>query len=779
MGIGRETPFSIKIKTMNDETARKGSLRGARADGNDALPAVSRRTFLHGLTAVTAATVAGCESISPTPAVAVGTNAASVEAELQNKPAGEDAPLAIAGNRQDKQTVGHGKNVALYTGNPSRFWYATYGLENVFSAADGATIAWYPDQILLSASRPGNEHGTDIAPAVDDVRSVCVTKDDVAVSVIRLTNRTDQNQTYKLEIKGDCRGGADWRDRPGGVKETRLSGDGAFVLLTDKNVFPEFLPNGLSMAIGGTMKPSLVETSTPGAYRMVCEVTLAPYASRTATFVCAFDRDAGAAEANARKALAQKNPVVQNRKEWEGFYDSDVPRFSCSDGKLNELYDFRWFLLRISTAGGNLGLFRYPVVMEGRQAFQTYCCYSAPFMAFDMNWATDPSVGYGHIANMGVVSYEDGRFPWYASPRTNHVPLDHDSKTGLSALPMTAWRWYQIHGDKEKLVAMYPWMKKNMDWWISDRDPDKSGLFEIDHQLETGMDDLHRRWKGKKPARYQAIDATCYAYANLRAVENMARELGKTNDAQLLKAYADKSLNALNTILWSNKDERWLDRNRETGELSDYQAITMFYPLFADMATRDQLGVVKRYLTNPDAFWLPHPLPAISKADPEFDPVKRYWAGPSWPAATSHVIEGFALTAKQHDRSLMPQAAELLHRAVNNHFTPRVDFYERYDPFSGKPLSGFRDYMHSWWIDIFIRHVAGLTPQNDGTLVIDPLPMGLTQFSLTGAPHRGNRVDVLYNDAKAGKGLVVRVNGKIRHQDPAFVPGASAKPVRI
>lgn len=706
--------------------------------------------------------------------------------------------LDLVGNRTDKQTVGHGKNVALFTGASARFWYATHALGNVFSAANGQTLAWYPDQVILSpetgnvnldqivieadpdpgaaASAPG-----DSGAGIGEVRQVCVTEDDVIVSRYHLTNPSSRTVTHRIEIAGDCRGSADWRGGPGGEKITRRAGDA--VVLIDRNVFPEILPEGLSLAVAGascatgTEKPVEVVTDVPGAYRLAFTVEVPAGQTRIVTFACAVERTEKQALANLRRVLRQKDPVAQNRRRWEDFYEKQTPRFDSSDAALNELYAFRWFLLKISTAGGDLGYFRYPVVMEGREAFQTYCCYSAPFMAFDMNWAADPAVGFGHIANMGVVAYEDGRFPWYASPRTNRVPLDHPSASGLSALPMTAWRFYQIHGGKARLAAIYPWMKKNMEWWLEDRDADGNGLFDVDHQLETGMDDLHRRWRGQAPPRYEAIDATCYAYANLRAVAKMARELGRTADARRFDACAERSLRALNTVLWDAGEERWKDRNPRTGELSDYAAITMFYPLFADMAGQTQMGVVRRHLLDAERFWLPYPIPAISKADPEFDPVRRYWAGPSWPAATSHVVEGFANASKRWNRSLMPQAAELLRRSVRNHMTPRPDFYERYDPFTGRGLSGFRDYMHSWWIDIFIRHVAGLIPQDDGSLVIDPLPMGLERYSLRGAPHRGHRIDVLFNDRRAGAGLTVRRDGKVVLRDPAFRPGV--RPVAV
>lgn len=675
------------------------------------------------------------------------------------------APVCdLVGNRADKNSVGHGRNVALYIGSPTRFFFATHNLGDVFSAVDGRTIDWYPDQVIITPQP------ADGRAEVSDVRQVCVTPDDVVVSRISLTNTTDRTAMYPLEVTGDCRASYDWRNKPGGQKVSRREGD--FAVLLDKNVYPEFLGDGLAMVVGGSIPPKIVEVTTPGMYRLRYEVELRPKARDTIVIACSIEPDAGRAKQNLVRVLAQGDAPADNRRNWEHFFEDEVPRFECSDVGMNELYAFRWFLLKFSTAGGGLGLFKYPVTLEGRQAFQTYCCYSAPFMAFDLNWARDPNVGFGQMVTMAAAAYDDGRFPWYTSPRTNHVPLDHPSKTGCSLMAWAVWKFYQVHGRRDLLKQLYPAMEKNLRWWIADRDPDGNGLFAIDHQLETGMDDLQRRWPGgQAPPRYEAVDATTYAYLNLRAVASMARELGHADDAKYFAAYADKTAVALNALCWEKKTARYLDRDPGTGALSDYNPITMFYPLLTDIPKRDQLGLIRQHLLNPNEFWLPHPLPALSKSDPEFDPVKRYWAGPAWPAATCHVIEGFADSARRLDRSLLPQAAELLRRAIRNHLQPRADFYEHYDPTSGKPLSTFRDYMHSWWIDLYIRQIAGLLPQADGSLLIDPLPMGLEHFSLRKVPFRGHRVDVLFNDKSSARGLLVRVDGKELLAEERFVPG--------
>jgi hypothetical protein len=695
--------------------------------------------------------------------------------------------LDTVGNRADKNTVGHGNQVALYTGLPSRFFYATQNLTDVFSAVDGETLSWAPDHVLVTPQ--GNtasnvnvdrlviEPGAGPDPAAEangkivEQRQVCVTKDDVVVSRIFITNTGERAVKHRVEVRGDCRGSADYRGRPGGEKATKR--EGSTVILTDKHVFPSVLKEGLTIAVGGNQEPAEVETDTPGAYRLAYDIDLVAGETRTLTLACAIDRDGVRARANLVRTLREEDPLEQNRQDWTAFYEGDVPSFTSSDKSLDELYAFRWFLLKFSQAGGDLGFLKYPVILEGRQAFQTYCCYSAPFMAFDMNWYADPQHGFGHIANSPYAAYEDGRFPWYTTPETNRVPLDHASATGQSAIPWTAWRFYQIHGRKDLIASVYDGMRANVDWWIKDRDPDGNGLFTIDHQLETGMDDLFRRWKGPKPKRYEAIDATAYAVLNLRGVANMARELGHTADAEKYGAYADKAAKAMQTILWDPKLERYRDRNPDNGELTDYNSLTIFYPMFAGVADPENLSVIRRYLLDPKEYATPWPVPAISQSDPEFDTEKRYWAGPTWPATNSHVFEGFAITAKRLDRSLLPQVSELFKKIVALHMRPRADFYEHYNSLTGAPMSDFRDYMHSWWVDLYVRHVAGLNPQDDGSLVIDPLPLGLKTYALRGAPFRGHRVDVLWNDEKEGPGLTVRLDGKVLRHDEAFQPGGT------
>ena len=659
-------------------------------------------------------------------------------------------PVKLLGNRSDKNSVGHGVNVALYPGPKPLIYYATHKLGPIFSPANQTVLEWFPDHIELAPVKSNTQITEDC--------ELCVTDQDVIVAQYTITNNQKRAQNYVLTISGDNRESINWRGKTGGVKKTSVEGN--FLILSDSNVFPEIFNNFYEI-IGSSEPAKFLETKIPGSYKIIYEITIPAKTKKTCIFAVAVGANKNQTKQCLTDVINQQDPITKNRASWLKFFTDEIPRFSCSDRQLEQLYYFRWFLLKFSTAGGNLGYYKYPVVMEGRAAYQTYCCYSAPFMALDMNWAKDPQIGFGHFANMIHCQYEDGRFPWYSAPNTNRVPLHHKSASGNSFLPAAAWEHYKIHGDQKRIEKVYDGFAKNINWWISDRDSNKNGLFLIDDQLETGMDDI---FSNQVP--YESVDATSYAYMNLTALAGMAKILGNQADAQKWENYAKKTKQAVLTKLWNKKNNFFSHRDPRTGDFSTIQSIAGFYPFFSRLADKEHL-VCLNHLFNENEFWAKYPVPSISMDDPKFDP-QGFWMGPSWPAATCHVVEGLAWAAKNLDSSLTKNAAELFQRAAKNYFTPKIDFHERYDPLTGKPLSKFRDYMHSWWIDLIIKHVVGFTPRADAKLELKPLPLGLDYFAMEGIPYHGHFVSVYWqrpDQAPMYKnvpmGYVIKVDGEI------------------
>jgi len=653
----------------------------------------------------------------------------------------ESDPLVLLGGRADKGTLGGGEQVCAYARENPQVSWATNSLGSVFSPLRGKVASWRPDrvEILDDAGGPVMVESIEIrdgAPPDAPIASAAVmprrfelalTPDDVLLA------RTVILEGETVTISGDFAQSREWRGEPGGTKSGAADADG--VTVRDENVFPAVVSR-----IGATQPPRTVTLPRNGAYEMTFD--------RPGTLVvgCALARDESVARSRLASVLAAPDPLDVVTRSWRAWFATAVPAFDCSDRRLAELFWFRFYLLRAATCGGGLGLFEKRVVLEGRDAYQTFCCFSAPFLARDLAWARDGDWGAGSIETLAANAYEDGRLPWYTSPRTNKVPLHHASATGVSFLAAAAWDHYLVHRDIRFLRAVYEPLARNADWWTKARG--RGGLFAIDDLLETGMDDLAR---GELPLL--AVDATSYAAMNARAVGAMAHVIEKPSESLRFENLADDVARAVREKLWSDERSFFVDG----GAGKKPRTIAGFYPFFAEIAEAKHVRALDALLDE-RAFAAPYPIPALARDETGFDP-RSYWMGPSWPAATCHALQGAAWAAKKLDRSRRDAVAALLVKSIAVLFSPRIDFYERYDPLRGDGLSKFRDYMHSWWIDLLVRHVIGLEPREDGMIALDPLPVAVDAFRVRDLPYGGHSLEISWQRPGAPKRYADRPEG--------------------
>lgn len=130
--------------------------------------------------------------------------------------------------------------------------------------------------------------------------------------------------------------------------------------------------------------------------------------------------------------------------------------------------------------------------------------------------------------------------------------------------------------------------------------------------------------------------------------------------------------------------------------------------------------------------------------------------------ANSHISDALANAARTLDPGLAPAAADFLLRYVHMLFhdgdTARPNCYEHYNPFTGAPSAyrGIDDYMHSWIVDLLVRHLVGLQPTSSDHLVLDPLPVPVDRFAIHDLRYRGRRLDVSWS---VREGYAVFVDG--------------------
>ncbi|MDW7680351.1 MAG: hypothetical protein SCK70_07280, partial [bacterium] len=250
-------------------------------------------------------------------------------------------PIKLLGNRSDKNSVGHGVNVALYPGRKPLIFYATHKLGPIFSPANQTVLEWFPDHVKLASAKNDTK--------INEECELCVTEQDVIVAQYTITNNQKQAQNYAIIISGDNRESINWRGKTGGVKKTSVEGN--FLILSDSNVFPEIF-NDFYEIIGSSEPAQFLETNIPGSYKIKYEITIPAKTQKTCIVAVAVGANKDKTKQRLTEVIKQKDPVAQNRASWLKFFTDEIPRFSCSDRQLEQLYYFRWFLLKFSTAGG-------------------------------------------------------------------------------------------------------------------------------------------------------------------------------------------------------------------------------------------------------------------------------------------------------------------------------------------------------------------------------------------------------------------------------------------
>jgi hypothetical protein len=74
----------------------------------------------------------------------------------------------------------------------------------------------------------------------------------------------------------------------------------------------------------------------------------------------------------------------------------------------------------------------------------------------------------------------------------------------------------------------------------------------------------------------------------------------------------------------------------------DVKVVQMLFPLLLDSVSSEQISCIVDYLTNKDEYWTTQPVPSVSKAEAEYNPIfdtDLLWRGPSWGFTNWFIME--------------------------------------------------------------------------------------------------------------------------------------------
>jgi hypothetical protein len=479
-------------------------------------------------------------------------------------------------------------------------------------------------------------------------------------------------------------------------------------------------------------------------------------------FVCSAGLTAQEASQNLAKAL-DSDAIAQSKEAWTAYFAS-VPNFSCSDPFLTSAYWYRWYGLRLNTVDmPDLPGLAHPFVTEGVGFFRNFVTYSAQAHLREACWMQRPELALGILDNLEYCQRNDGSYPGHnysGRPARDFYHADFGS---------AAVQLERIHPDsitKEHLRSL----RRYAGYFEEVRSTRHSSgtVYNVFDQNETGQEYMSRYLFARPDAdewtsfSVGGVDATSYIaelFASLTA-------LGEDGYRQPL----DDALNGLASLCWDSKSSFFCDVSSK-GDRSPARPATGFYPFrlscLEELVSRipNSEQSVKEWLLNPAQFWLNRGVPATAKSDETYCAEAEWkgkrlncpWNGRSWPMTNSHVVDAMANVARRLDPGLREKAAETVMKAIRLMFHDgdplRPSSYEHYNPETGVAAlyRGYDDYMHSWIVDLVMRHVVGVQPVQGAKPEIDPLPLGLSEMTCSGIPSPSGLINVTIRNGKTKK----------------------------
>jgi hypothetical protein len=599
-----------------------------------------------------------------------------------------------------------------------------------------------------------------------------ITWDDCAVSCQAWTNRSDEALTLQLHTYGGA-----FQERSGNRLQGRFPIEHfSFDIEAAIAVSDAALLDGLRVEPGESVQFIVCAA---------CGIS----GSDPATMLA--ERAAAYAESG-RSGPQVLSDHAQVYQEW---FDK-APAFHSSDPLLNKTWAYRWFVLRHNLAEPRYGLLPHPLFYEGRAhkkskkpfskggwEFSKLINLSVPLHLTDARWHHDPAYGEGPLRNMKEAPDDSGMFCCLTVDTVMHSFANYSC--------WAAYRLYLVHRNTGAMTELLPALKRQIAAAHQVYGTDRDRLMIEYRHTRTGKEYQPSYWyfhnypknpKDKETYTHvKRVDRTVYHYLNTLGVARLCEELGDPE----AKEYMDLAEGIKRDVLekmWDESTQFFYDLHYMTDEKALVKNIVGFYPAWAQMLD-DRYDGLMEHLFNRNEFATGCPFPSVSADCPVYSKEGGWqgfflkgrngcmWNGPTWPYTNSIALDALAKESKRRDHKYDRDFAHYLREYSFLHFLNRdlnqPCLVEHYNSGTGEPLSDEPEYNHSFYIDLVITHVAGLSVESD-RIELDPVDIGLDYFVLDRVKAAGLDLRITYRKPgvrcslpDVGEGYRVYANGRL------------------
>ncbi len=459
---------------------------------------------------------------------------------------------------------------------------------------------------------------------------------------------------------------------------------------------------------------------------------------------------------------------VEEYDEWF----NQAPVFHSSDPIINKTWAYRWFILRHNLACPGIGNLKHIFFYEGRShkmgkepfnptgwEFSKMIPLSSPLQIMDVRWhARGKEISSGMLKNLIAGQDKDGLY--------HCMFVDNSLASYANFIGWACYQLFLVTRDKTILEYVLPSLKKQVKGWgkVFGNSEDHL-LTDTVHQL-TGKEYQPSYWyfsgypddcmdkTGYTPLK--RVDRAIYYYLNALGVGLLCKQ-AEDGDAQKFLDIADKISKDVLSLMWDEKTNFFYDLHYETNEKAMVKNVVGIYPYWAGITDPAHKKGLATFF-SPE-FDTQCPFPSVSTDCPVYQYEGSWkgnffkgrngcmWNGPTWPYTNSIALDAIAQQSKRSAHAFDDKFKTIFRKFSMLHYQgsdlSKPYLVEHYNSKTGELLSDEVEYNHSYYIDLVIKHVAGLEVE-DNRITLDPINMGLDYFDLDNIKIGDKKVRVTY-----------------------------------
>ena len=263
------------------------------------------------------------------------------------------------------------------------------------------------------------------------------------------------------------------------------------------------------------------------------------------------------------------------------------------------------------------------------------------FMSFYAGYTPDELHGLGNLDNLYRLQREDGYISMAYMVDTEEPAYGERINPPLYA--WAEWSYAYRTGDDSRLARAYPVLVRLFNWTKANRRRE-NGLYYFEDTGSSGMDNSPRSGYAAydlKGSDVCFIDLACQQVLSARCLSAIARHLGKEKEADDHWKEAEDLSDLINKYQWSERTGFYHDVFTSHNNKLANKTIASFWAIIAGVAKGERLEKLVEHLSNPNTFGGSyHPVPTLSRDDPNFRPHGGYWLGSVWAPTNYMLVRG-------------------------------------------------------------------------------------------------------------------------------------------